>query len=114
MFQCDKCPKSYNVPTSLRRHQRDVHENPRIQCDKCPTTFGSEDSFRLHKQKFHPPLFLQRGTQTYMSCMKHGFRCTECHNVNFTYQQYRETVNHQQIHFDSESNIRIAQPYYVP
>ncbi len=49
-FQCDHCPKSFEVKSSLLAHSAQAHSTPnQFQCDYCEQQFTKKHALAKHR-----------------------------------------------------------------
>ena len=67
MFQCELCPKNYQLEESLTVHNRSVHEDIRYNCRVCDYKATTKSSLAAHNRGVH-------GT-TKIQCEQCEFQC---------------------------------------
>ena len=50
-FPCDKCEKSFSLPTNLKKHMRIHTGEKNYSCDKCEKLFSYRSGLRTHMMK---------------------------------------------------------------
>lgn len=53
---CNQCDKSYAKSSTLKRHQRSVHQGHSFICDICEKSFATKDQAKNHKIAVHDAL----------------------------------------------------------
>jgi hypothetical protein len=72
-YPCNLCPKSYRLPSRLRKHQK-IHTRP-FHCDHCDKQFGEFRSSNRHVVSKHPGKLTQPPTRFY--CGNEGCQWSE-------------------------------------
>ena len=67
MFQCELCPKKYQLEESFTVHKRSVHEDIKYDCSVCDYKATTKSSLTSHIRGFH-------GT-TKIQCEQCEFQC---------------------------------------
>ena len=52
-IKCSICEKTFNWPSTARRHEKAIHGNPLYECSICNMVFNRKDNYRRHMKVRH-------------------------------------------------------------
>ena len=72
MYQCEKCEKSFNQRSNLKRHILSFHKGFKVKCPECGQDYCDQNSFQRHLNSIHKGERLLRHGVNAKICQQEG------------------------------------------